>query len=156
MSLRQSEAALIVKLHPSKQLFLLMLFMHGLAMLMLCSLYEQLSFFVLLPVILIIFSLVWVMRRYVFLTSKHSISEIILKINSEYVLATGNDGLYVRASLRRGSYVHPLLIILNFRLKQWPWYVSVPLLTDSADKELLRQLRVRLRTMRDGELETLA
>ncbi|MCK4784820.1 MAG: hypothetical protein KAV87_13795 [Desulfobacteraceae bacterium] len=125
-------------------------------MLILWPLYERLGLSVLLLIPFLFASLTWVMRRYVLLTSKYAITEIILKTNSEYVLAVGGDGLYVLATLRRGSYVHPLLIILNFKLKRWPWYVSVPLLTDSADEDALRRLRVRLRTMRDGELETLA
>ncbi len=156
MSLKRSETALIVKLHTSRQLLLLMLLMHGLAMLILWPLYERLGLSVLLLIPFLFASLTWVMRRYVLLTSKYAITEIILKTNSEYVLAVGGDGLYVLATLRRGSYVHPLLIILNFKLKRWPWYVSIPLLTDSADEDALRRLRVRLRTMRDGELETLA
>lgn len=155
MSLRRSEAALVVKLHTSTQLLLLMLMMHGLAMLMLWPLYERLGLFVLLLIPVLFASLIWSIRRYVSLSSKYAVTEIILKSNSEYVLAIG-DGRYVQATLRRGSYVRPLLIILNFKLKRWPWYASVPLLADSADEDVLRRLRVRLRTMRDGELESLA
>ncbi|MDT8405386.1 MAG: hypothetical protein RQ738_12505, partial [Sulfuriflexus sp.] len=55
-------------------------------------------------------------------------------------------------------YFYPLIFpkSLNFKQGRWPWYLSVPLLSDSADTETLRRLRVRLRTLRDGELEKLA
>ena len=152
---RRSGTALAVKTHTSTQLLLLMLFMHGLAVFLLWPLAEQFGVLVLFALLILFFSLVWTLRRFVFLSSKYSVTEIILKSSGEYLLELRGGG-YVEANLRRGSYVHPLLIILNFKLSKWPWYINVPLLTDSADKELLRCLRVRLRTLRDGEMETLA
>lgn len=156
MSLRRSEAALDAKLHTSLQMLVLIAIMHGLALLMLWPLYQRLGLFVLLFIPVLFLSLVHAVRRHVLLKGKYAVTEIILKSNNEYVLAMGDEQRYVQAVLRRGSYVHPLLVILNFKLRRWPWYVSVPLLTDSADEDVLRRLRVRLRTMRDGELETLA
>lgn len=156
MSSRRSEAALDVKLHTSLKMLVVIVLMHSLALLMLWPLYQQLGLFVLVFIPLLIMSLFQGARRYALLKGKHAVTEIILKTNNEYVLAMGDKPRYVQAVLRRGSYVHPFLIILNFKLKRWPWYVSVPLLTDSADEEILRRLRVRLRTLRDGELETLA
>ena len=152
---RRSEAALVVKLHTSLQMLLLLVMMHSLALLMLWPLHARLDVFVLLFVPVLFISLIQTIRRYALLKGKYAVSEIIVKSNNEYVLAMG-DKRYVQAVLRRGSYVHPLLLVLNFKLKRWPWYISVPLLTDSADEDVLRRLRVRLRTMRDGELESLA
>lgn len=156
MSLRRSEAALDVKLHTSLKMLALIVLMHGLALFMLWPLCQRLGLFVLLFIPVLFSSLVHGARRYALLKGKHAVTEIILKSNNEYVLAIGDNQRYVQAVLRRGSYVHPALLILNFKIKQWPWYVSVPLLTDSADEDVLRRLRVRLLTMRDGELETLA
>lgn len=155
MSLRRSKAALVVKLHTSRQMLVLIVLMHSLALLLLWPLYERLGLFVLMIIPALLISLVLSVRRYALLAGRRAVTEIIVKSSNEYVLAM-NDGRYVPAVLRRGSYVQPLLIILNFKVKRWPWYLSVPLLTDSADEDVLRQLRVRLRTMRDGELETLA
>lgn len=152
---RRSEAALVVKLHTSLQMLWLLVMMHSLALLMLWPLYARLNVFALLFVPVLFISLIQSIRRYALLKGKYAVSEIIVKSNNEYVLAMG-DKRYVQAVLRRGSYVHPLLLVLNFKLKRWPWYISVPLLTDSADEDVLRRLRVRLRTMRDGELESLA
>jgi hypothetical protein len=152
---RRSEAALVVKLHTSLQMLLLLVMMHSLALLMLWPLYARLNVFVLLFVPVLFISLIQTIRRYALLKGKYAVSEIIVKSNNEYVLAMG-DKRYVQAVLRRGSYVHPLLLVLNFKLRRWPWYISVPLITDSADEDALRRLRVRLRTMRDGELESLA
>lgn len=155
MSSRRSEAALVVKLHTSLKMLVVIVMMHSLALLMLWPLYERLDLFVLLFVPALLISLSSLVRRYAMLKGRYAVTEITLKSNNEYVLLMANQRR-VQAGLRRGSYVHPLLIILNFKLKRWPWYVSVPLLTDSADEDVLRRLRVRLRTMRDGELETLA
>ena len=151
---RRSGTALAVKIHTSTQLLLLMLFIYGLAIFLLWPLVDRFGLFILLALLVLFFSLVLTLRRFVFLSSKYSVTEIRLKSGGEYLLKL-RGGEYVEVSLRRGSYVHPLLIILNFKLSKWPWYINVPLLTDSADKELLRCLRVRLRTLRDGELETL-
>lgn len=155
MSSKRSEATLVVKLHTSRQMLVLMLVVHLLALSVLWPLYQQLGLFVFMLILVLFISLVQTVRRYAMLKGKYAVNEIIVKSNNDYVLAM-SDKQYVQAVLRRGSYVHPLLIILNFRLRRWPWYISVPLLTDSADKEALRRLRVRLRTLRDGELETLA
>lgn len=155
MSLRRSRAALVVKLRASRQMRLLIMLMHGLALFLLWPLYDRLGLFVLLFIPALLISFIMSMRRYALLTGRHAVTEIIVKGSNEYVL-TMSDGRYVLAVLRRGSYVHPRVIILNLKLKRWPWYLSVPLLTDSADADVLRQLRVRLRTMRDGELGTLA
>jgi hypothetical protein len=154
MSSRRSEAALAVKLHPSQQMLTLLLVMHGLALSMLWPLFEQLGLFVLLLMPVLLISLNQSVRRYALLTGRHAVTEIRLKSNNDYVLAMA-DRRHIQAVLRRGSYVHPMLIILNFKLGRWPWYISVPLLTDSVDAEILRRLRVRLRTLRDGELEKL-
>ena len=155
MSSRRSEAALVVKLHTSLKMLVVIVMMHSLALLMLWPLYQRLGLFVLLFIPVLFVSLVRGVSRHALLKGKYAVTEIILKSNNEYVLAMSGER-YVQAVLRRGSYVHPLLLMLNFKLKRWPWYVSVPLLTDSADEDVLRRLRVRLRTMRDGELETLA
>lgn len=154
MSLKRLETTLVVKINSSRKLFILMLLMHALAILMLWSLHERLGLLVagLMPFLVISFILI--LRRYIFFKSKYSIIEIISKNHSEYVLLT-NNGERISAVLRRGSYVQPWLIILNFKLKQWPWYISVPLLSDSADQDALRCLRVRLRTMRDGDVKDL-
>jgi hypothetical protein len=136
-------------------MLMLMVMMHSLALLMLWSLHERLGLFILFLMTVLVTSLIRSVCRHVLLKGKYAVNEIILKGNNEYVLVMG-DKRHVQAVLRRGSYAHPLLLLLNFKLKQWPWYVSVPLLTDSADAEILRRLRVRLRTLRDGELENLA
>ena len=154
MSSRRSDAALVVKLHPSRRMLVLLVTLHSLALSLLWPLHERLGLMVLLLVPLLLTSLVQSARRYALLTGKHAVTEIVVKNNNDYLLGMPG-GRYRQAALRRGSYVHPALIVLNFKHSRWPWYLSVPLLSDSADTEMLRRLRVRLRTLRDGELEEL-
>lgn len=156
MSSRRSEAALVVKLHTSLKMLVVIVMIHSLALSVLWPLQQQMGLYVLLLAPILFLSMLRSTSRYALLKGKYAVTEIILKSNNEYVLIMGDSQAKLQAVLRRGSYVHPLLLILNFKLNRWPWYVSVPLLTDSADEDVLRCLRVRLRTMRDGELETLA
>ncbi len=58
-------------------------------------------------------------------------------------------GEEVLAQLLPTSTCHPSLVALNFRTERDNWldrYVSVVILADAVDREIFRQLRVRLRT----------
>ncbi len=63
-------------------------------------------------------------------------------------LETGDGSLY-RARLT-GGYAHPGIVILNFRL-QGGGRRSLALLRDATEVEMLRRLRVWLRTQRNEE-----
>ncbi|MDT8402940.1 protein YgfX [Sulfuriflexus sp.] len=113
MSSRRSDAALVVKLQPSRRMLVLLVTLHSLALSLLWPLYESLGLFVLLLVPLLLTSLVQSARRYALLTGKHAVTELVIKNNNDYLLGM-SGGHYRQSALRRGSYVHPALIILNF------------------------------------------
>lgn len=69
-------------------------------------------------------------------------------LDGVWLLETG-DGTLHRAGLC-GSYAHPGIVILNFRLESGERR-SLALLPDAADAEALRQLRVWLRTRREED-----
>jgi hypothetical protein len=67
-------------------------------------------------------------------------------LDGRWRLETG-DGNRYQARLS-GGYAHPQVVILNFRLEN-DRRRSLTLLPDSADPDVLRELRVWLRTRRD-------
>lgn len=155
MSSRRSDAALHLKRRRSRQLAILLTGMHAIGLFMLWPLSERFGLYVLPAVPLLLLSLIQVLSRHVVLKGGYAVTEITVTTNNEYLLGMA-DARQLTAVLRKGSYVHPRLLVLNFRLEQWPWYLSVPLLSDSADKDILRRLRVRLKGLRDSELGKLA
>ncbi len=58
----------------------------------------------------------------------------------------GDEDRLRPAQLLPGSHVHPLLTVLSFRVEGQRRTRSAVLFADAADPELLRRLRVRLRT----------
>ena len=73
-------------------------------------------------------------------------------LDGRWRLETG-DGATHRARLI-GSYAHPAIVILDFRLESGRRR-PLTLLPDSADPDALRRLRVWLRTSRDAEVSDL-
>jgi len=70
------------------------------------------------------------------------------KMDERWRLESG-DGVVHWARLTSG-YAHPLIIILNFRLESGRQR-SLTLLPDSADSDVLRRMRVWLRTQSDQD-----
>lgn len=60
-------------------------------------------------------------------------------------------GNHADAELMRGSYVHPRLLVLSFRLPSGKRRTRI-LLGDEVSADLLRRLRARLSTSENGEL----
>lgn len=83
------------------------------------------------------------------LRCSHRFISRIESVDDRWRLETG-DGVIHRASVI-GGYAHPAIVILSFRL-DGGGYRSLTLLSDSADPESLRRLRVWLRISRDTEM----
>ena len=62
--------------------------------------------------------------------------------NDQWWLCDGNGGEY-RADLLPGSYVHPWLVILRFRIKRATH--DLVLVQDNVNRSQLRRLRIRLK-----------
>jgi len=93
--------------------------------------------------VLIAASGVHIYLRHVSLAHARAVVRLILTRHGQWRLVTAG-GAEHSAELQGDSYVHPWLIILNFRLNKAR--TSVVLFPDSLHAEDFRRLRVRLRT----------
>jgi hypothetical protein len=83
--------------------------------------------------------------RYGAVSSHWFVERLACSVAGEWTLGTA-DGR-VRTVQLRGSYVHPQLVILNFRGDhRWWQSCSLVIPADATDADSLRRLRVRLRT----------
>lgn len=145
MSSPKSAPPLRVELRPSRWLASLILLAHGGALVVLMPL--ALPVWVLVPMAgLIMGSLVYTLKTHAMLRGPLTIRRVVWDSNNDWLLhAASGEELAVR--LLPGSYVHPMLVILNFELEapqRGARRRSVVLAQDSADATTLRQLRARL------------
>jgi hypothetical protein len=64
--------------------------------------------------------------------------------DGEWLLET-RDGQHFKASLHESTYVHPWMVVLNFRQQGKRGLISFTLAPDALDPETFRELRVRLK-----------
>ncbi|MBZ0105842.1 MAG: hypothetical protein K8H84_09445 [Sulfuricella denitrificans] len=132
-----------LKLHPSRTLTALLAGAHLLSVLVIWRLplapATQIA-----SSLLIAASLLFHLRRDGLLAAGHSIIALRLDPECNFFCQT-RDGSWQEAKLLGSSMVTPWLIVLNFTPEK-KWLVRhAVILPDSADTELLRQLRVLLR-----------
>jgi len=70
--------------------------------------------------------------------------------DGEWLLETG-DAQQFTATLHESTYVHPWLVVLNFKRDGQRGLLSFALAPDALDKETFRELRVRLKVA--GKME---
>ncbi len=153
MSSPKSAPPLKVELRPSQWLASLILLAHGGALAVLGPL--TLPIWALTPLVGVITgSLVYTLKTHAMLRGPLTIRRVVWDSENDWSLhAASGEQLSVR--LLPGSYVHPLLVILNFELEAPAvgsprGYLfgtrrrSIVLAKDSADATTLRQLRARL------------
>ena len=157
MSSPKSAPPLQVELRPSRWLASLILFAHGGALAVLVPL--ALPIWVLAPLMgLITGSLVYTLKTHALLRGPLTIRRVIWDSDNDWSLHAAS-GEQLAGRLLPGSYVHPLLVILNFELEAPSSGTlsgrqfnarrrSIVLAKDSADATTLRQLRARLNFFR--------
>jgi hypothetical protein len=131
-----------ISLKSSKKLILLFGMMH----LVLCFsvLLSYAPWWLQTPAIVAcVFSFIYVMRRYVWLTSNNAVVKLILDEQQQWRLLL-NDGRILQTSLTGDSVVLPFFSILNFDCGRKS--LSVLLATDSVVEDLYRRLCVSIRT----------
>lgn len=74
------------------------------------------------------------------------VKSLVWTTDGEWLLETV-DGKTLSAILHESTYVHPWLVVLNFRLDGKRSLLSFTLAPDALDKELFRELRVRLKVV---------
>jgi hypothetical protein len=157
MSSRKFEPPLHIELAPSRWLLILLLAIHcGAALLVL--LFETpwwiklaLLALVLVSAVINLYKSGWIRRmvlaRRLWLRWQ-PIPRLVWQSDNDWQLSTGN-GQEVLADLLPTSSCQPAFVALNFRTDKSRWldrYFSVVIFADAIDKEIFRQLRVRLRT----------
>lgn len=142
----RNSAALIIEPRPSRLLLFVGGFVHGLAGV--AAIVASVPWWVQTGFIAgITLSLVWLGYRHGYRHGRGFVARIEL-LDGRWWLETGDGAIY-RGQLTDG-YAHPLLVILNFRLEVGQRR-SVILSPDAVDREVLRRVRVWLRTQSDAE-----
>lgn len=132
-----------LKLHPSRTLTVL-LFVAHLVSLLVVWLLPVMTTIQIGGSLLILTSLVVHLRRDCQLVAHNSIIGLRLDQKCNFSYQTRN-GTWLEAKLLGSSMVTPWLIVLNFTQKKSRLVRHTIILPDSADTEMLRQLRVLLR-----------
>lgn len=151
MSSTRYVSPLTLKPRPSRILSALLLLSHGGALLLLLPL-------VLPPAVKLAFASVLALslwqgwHRLAGRVRAGNIHSLVWKSDGDWLLITA-AGEQLDAELQASSYVHPCLVVLNFRLPGRHRSRSLALFPDALDSEIFRQLRVRLGVMGDPASE---
>ena len=147
MSSRKSVAPLYLRPAPSRLLLLFLVLIHLLALSVLPFLAVSAGFLV--PVALLVLAgLYRELQLHVFRRHPRSVVRAVWESSGRWRL-TDALGVERAGELLAESYVHPQLVLLNFKL-DGAGRRSLVLLPDSEDRQTLRELRVRLRTRASG------
>lgn len=85
---------------------------------------------------------VYSIRRHALLRDARSVVRVLWDVQGHWTL-TQRDGTAFSAKLLPGSYLHPTLTVLNFKVSHWH-HTSVVILPRRVEAEDFRKLRVRL------------
>jgi hypothetical protein len=89
-------------------------------------------------------------RRHVLHRGRRAPRRVVCRGDGRWLLQD-HRGEMQSARLLPTSYLHPRLVILNFRLEQRPRRRNLVLCQDSLDAQTLRQLSARLRVAAQGQ-----
>lgn len=121
----------------------ILIFIHALALLIIVFL--PLSILIRIALIAITLMLSWLETSlHILRNSPLAIRKAIWNEKGEWTLELTSGKSY-SAKLFGDSLVTPFLIILNFRITEFPFWYSLVLTSSNCDPDLLRCLRVRLR-----------
>ncbi len=141
MSSNTYAAPLALEIAPSIPLALALVCAHGGAAIMLAMLPLPDGLILVLTVLVAAHTVV-ALRRHALLRDTRSITRVLWDTQDQWTL-THRDGTTCSARLLPGSYLHPLLTVLNFKVTRWR-RASVVILPKRVDTEGFRQLRVRM------------
>jgi len=141
MSSNTYAAPLALEISPSVPFALVLAGAHGgaVAVLVMLPLPEEL---IAVLTVLVAVHAVYAIRRHALLRAAKSVVRVLWDAQDEWRL-TRRDGSTFYARLLPGSYLHPLLTVLNFKVSNWH-RTSVVILSTRVDAEGFRQLRVRM------------
>lgn len=143
MSSAKFAQPLRLKPKPSRILMALLVAGHLGAMAVLVPLDLSLPIKIVIGVMLLV-SLVVAWRKQPGQVAEGGVQTLTWQTDSEWLLET-LDGEQFKATLHESTYVHPWLVVLNFRAENKPSLLSFTLAPDALDAEIFRDLRVRLK-----------
>lgn len=151
---RPFDKALQLKPRASATLVVLLVFLHLIAMLSVVAviLESHRILFLLIPILS--YSAYYTIRKYALLSLRSSVIGISQSTDGDWSLRL-YDQSELHVVLCDDSYVHPLMVILNFKITNSYRRLSLPLFRDALDAEPHRQLRSRLKLSRPAEKEKL-
>jgi hypothetical protein len=141
MSSNTYAAPLALEISPSVPFALVLACAHGGAVVVLALLPLPYWLIAVLTVVVLAHA-VHAIRRHALLRDAKSVVRVLWDAQDEWRL-TRRDGTTFYARLLPGSYRHPLLTVLNFKVSTWR-RTSVVILPKRVDAEAFRQLRVRM------------
>ncbi len=94
--------------------------------------------------VVLLVSLVIALRKQPGRMGEGGVQTLIWQTDGEWLLETAG-GEKMEASLHESTYVHPWLVVLNFRQENKPGMLTFTLAPDALDRETFRELRVRLK-----------
>ena len=141
MSSNRYAAPLALEIAPSVPFALVLAGAHGGTVVVLVMLPLHYGLVAVLTLLVVVHT-VYTIRRHALLRDAQSITRVGWDAEDQWTL-TRRDGTTCGARLLPGSYLHPLLTVLNFKVTRWR-RVSVVILPTRVDPEGFRQLRVRL------------
>lgn len=93
---------------------------------------------------MLLVSLIVALRKQPGSVGEGGVQTLVWKADGEWLLETV-DGESLPATLHESTYVHPWLVVLNFRQANKRGLLSFALAPDALDGETFRELRVRLK-----------
>ena len=148
------DKALHLELKASRTFAALLLTLHLIAGSSIAVVIPFDSFGWLLVIPIFIYSAYYYFKRYIFLSAHNSVMTLSQSIDGDWSLILYDQSEHY-VDLCDDSYVHPLLIILNFKEEGHYRRISLLLFRDALGKEQHRQLRCRLRLSKPAEPEKL-
>ena len=141
MSSNTYAAPLALEISPSVPLALALACAHG-GVLVVSAMLPLPKGIIAILTVLIVAHAVYTIRRHALLSDAKSVVRLLWDVENDWTL-TRRNGTAFSAKLLPGSYLHPRLTVLNFKVS--PWHrTSVVILPQRVDAEAFRKLRVRM------------
>lgn len=141
MSLNTYAAPLALEIAPSLPFALVLLGVHSAVVVVLLFMPLPEEFIAVLAIVVAVHA-VYATWRHALLRAAKSVVQVLWDTQDEWTL-THRDGTTCYAQLLAGSYRHPLLTVLNFKVSTWR-RTSVVIFPQRVAADGFRQLRVRM------------
>ena len=141
MSSNTYAAPLALEIAPSVPFALMLACAHG-GVVMVLAMLPLPGWMLWVLTVCVVAHAVYSIRRHALLHDAKSVVRVLWDAQDQWTL-TRRDGTECSAKLLPGSYLHPTLTVLNYKVSNW-YRTSVVILPQRVDAEDFRKLRVRM------------